>query len=141
MSEIPPTVTVTIAPIQRVNAPAIALMVMGIVGGLWALLVLMLNVLGAGLGTMVAEESGQDALEMMFSGAIGIGFSLIGVVLALLIVWGAIKMKQLQSWGAAVTASIIAMIPCISPCCLLGLPIGIWCLVVLFDSSVKSAFR
>jgi hypothetical protein len=38
-------------------------------------------------------------------------------------------------------ASIIAMIPCVSPCCLLGLPIGIWALVVLMKPEVKSAFH
>jgi hypothetical protein len=32
------------------------------------------------------------------------------------------------------------MIPCISPCCLLGLPIGIWALVVLLKPEVKAAF-
>ena len=39
------------------------------------------------------------------------------------------------------TATILAMIPCISPCCLLGLPVGIWSLVVLLDENVKASFR
>jgi hypothetical protein len=33
------------------------------------------------------------------------------------------------------------MIPYISPCCCLGLPIGIWALVVLNNEQVKSSFR
>lgn len=49
-------------------------------------------------------------------------------------------MKQLQKWTLAVTASILAMIPCLGPCCLIGIPIGIWALVVLFKPEVKSAF-
>jgi hypothetical protein len=36
-------------------------------------------------------------------------------------------------------ASIFAMLPC-NPCCLLGLPIGIWALVVLSNEDVKDAF-
>jgi hypothetical protein len=32
------------------------------------------------------------------------------------------------------------MIPCLSPCCCLGLPIGIWALVVLLDNNVKASF-
>jgi len=40
-----------------------------------------------------------------------------------------------------VAASIIAMIPCVSPCCCLGLPFGIWALVVLARPAVKSAFQ
>jgi hypothetical protein len=50
-------------------------------------------------------------------------------------------MKKLESYGLAMAASIIAMIPCVSPCCLLGLPIGIWALVVLMKPEVKSAFH
>jgi hypothetical protein len=50
-------------------------------------------------------------------------------------------MKNLQSYGLAMTASIVAMIPCISPCCILGLPFGIWALVILNRPEVKAAFR
>jgi hypothetical protein len=32
-------------------------------------------------------------------------------------------------------------VPCISPCCLVGLPIGIWALVVLNKPEVKSSFH
>jgi hypothetical protein len=39
------------------------------------------------------------------------------------------------------TASILALAPCISPCCLVGLPIGIWALVVLSKPEVKSSFH
>ena len=38
-------------------------------------------------------------------------------------------------------ASILAMIPCLSPCCLIGLPIGIWALVILMKPEVKAAFK
>lgn len=140
MSESPPTVTVTIDPSQRVNAPAIALMITGIIGGVLAVLSLALNILGVGMGSMIARESGQDALGMMFSGGMGIAVSLVNIALAAFIIWAATKMKNLQAWPACVGASIIAMIPCVSPCCVLGLPIGIWCLVILFDQKVKAAF-
>ena len=67
--------------------------------------------------------------------------AIIGLVVGALILFGAIKMKNLESYGLAMTASIIAMIPCVSPCCLLGLPLGIWAVVVLNNPEVKSAFR
>jgi hypothetical protein len=141
MSESPPTVTVTIDPRQRINAPSIALMITGIVGGLLSLLMLIFNVFGFGLGALIAEEAGEDALEMLFSGGLGAVSSLVGLAIAGFIIYGASKMKDLLAWGVAVAASIVAMIPCVSPCCVLGLPIGIWCLVVLFDQQVKSAFN
>jgi hypothetical protein len=44
-------------------------------------------------------------------------------------------------WTVSFIASILAMIPCFtSCCCLVGLPIGIYALVVLNKPEVKSAF-
>ena len=60
---------------------------------------------------------------------------------AAVVLVGAIKMKNLQNYGLAMTSAIIALIPCFSPCCVLGLPFGIWALVVLSDNRVKAAFQ
>ena len=50
------------------------------------------------------------------------------------------KMKNLESYGYALTASIIALLPC-QYCCVLTLPFAIWALIVLNQPDVKSAFR
>ena len=71
----------------------------------------------------------------------GVCQSVIGIVVAIVILLGAQKMKQLEAYGFALTSAILAMIPCISPCCLVGLPYGIWSIVVLSESQVKHAFR
>jgi prolipoprotein diacylglyceryltransferase len=76
----------------------------------------------------------------MFSGGIGIVGSLIGIAMAGFIIYGAMLMQKLQKYNMAMAASVIAMIPCISPCCLIGLPIGIWAIVVLVKPEVKAAF-
>ena len=47
-------------------------------------------------------------------------------------------MKRLQAYGLAIAASILAMI--VAPCNLIGLPIGIWALVVLSQRDVRAAF-
>jgi hypothetical protein len=49
-------------------------------------------------------------------------------------------MLHLKNYGLCVAAAIIALVPCTSPCCCLGLPIGIWALVVLTKAEVKTAF-
>jgi len=77
----------------------------------------------------------------VFSGTIGIAQSTLGIVISGLVILGTIKMRRLESYGLAMTVSILAMIPCISPCCLLGLPFGIWSIVVLNQPHVKDAFR
>jgi len=139
MTEPPPPVTSVTDPRQRVNAPAIALLIMAIVGGIFSIAGLLLNVLGVGLGAL--GGGGDEMIGTLMSGSLGMASSVIGLLLAGFIGFAAMKMKNLESWGMAVAASILAMIPCISPCCLLGLPIGIWSCVVLFDDTVKSSFR
>jgi len=57
-----------------------------------------------------------------------------------LIIVGAVKMMNLSSYGLAMTAAIAAITPCFYPCCVLGIPFGIWALVVLCDKNVKAAF-
>ena len=76
----------------------------------------------------------------MLFGPVGVALGIIGILVNLVILLGAVKMKKLESYGLAMAASIIAMIPC-QPCCLLGLPFGIWAVVVLSKPEVKSAFH
>lgn len=53
---------------------------------------------------------------------------------------GSISMLRMKSYGAAMTAAVLSVIPCCSPCLLLGIPFGIWALVVLNSADVKRAF-
>ena len=57
-----------------------------------------------------------------------------------LILFGSIQMLRFKMRGLAITASILSMINLGNCCCLLGLPFGIWALVVLFMEDVRSAF-
>lgn len=75
--------------------------------------------------------------QQVQSGAVNV-LALIGSVLIFL---GGSKMKQLQSYGLAMTGSIMATIPvCTNNCCCLSMPFGIWALAVLLNSDVKLAF-
>jgi len=64
----------------------------------------------------------------------------VGVILGIILIVAGIRMKRLQDYGMALTGAIIALVPCISPCCVLGLPFGIWAVVVLSDWRVHAAF-
>jgi hypothetical protein len=58
------------------------------------------------------------------------------------IVYGAMKMKEVRSYNLSLTAAILATIPlCSLPCCCLGTPVGIWALVLLMNQDIKTAFR
>jgi predicted Zn finger-like uncharacterized protein len=122
-----------------VAGPAVALMVLG---GL-DLVLIAVNVLLRlfGVGMMAAGGAGgrgadSDMMANMVGGIIG---SVIGLAFAVVILLGAVKMKKLESYGLCMTACILAMLPC-GNCCLLGLPFGIWGLVVLNKPEVKEAF-
>jgi hypothetical protein len=124
---------------ELVKGPAIGLIVTAILGGLVQILSLILNLAGASF--LASSQMPKEAWANMFSGTIGVVSSIIGILVSGLILFGGIKMQKLESYGLAMTVSIIAMIPCFSPCCLIGLPIGIWALVVLSKPEVKSAFH
>jgi hypothetical protein len=54
---------------------------------------------------------------------------------------GAIQMLRWRSYGFAMTAAVLSVIPCLSGCYCVGIPFGIWSLVVLSKPEVKQAFR
>jgi len=54
--------------------------------------------------------------------------------------WGASQMKGLLNYSHSRNAAIVACIPCVGPCCLLGIPFGIWALNILGRPEVYNAF-
>jgi ABC-type proline/glycine betaine transport system permease subunit len=137
----------TIAPLdpsKAVAGPAIALVItagLDLLGGLFFTFVSFLSLtVGSGFNRYNNFDD-AEVFEQLLSGAFGFVLFLGGAALSALIVYGAIKMMQLQSWGLSMTAAILAVIPCISsPCCVVGIPFGIWALVVLHRPEVRQAF-
>lgn len=125
---------------DQVNGPAIGLIVTAALGFCVQVLSLVMHL--AGTSIMAAQQQmGNEALANMFSGTLGVVMAIVGMLVSLFILFGALKMRKLENYGLVMTASIIAMIPCISPCCLIGLPIGIWAVVILSKPEVKNAFH
>ena len=105
---------------QQVQAPAIGLLVLGILSSI--------IVLG---GTIVLVSRGANVLVIP---AVLLLLALTGLMIV-----APLKMKRLESYELAVTASILAILA--SPSNLIGLAIGIWSLIVLSRSEVQSAFH
>jgi predicted Zn finger-like uncharacterized protein len=126
-----------------VSGPAIALMITGGLALGFSILGMVLNLTVGGLelggaappgGQHVDEaEAAGRMVGAVLGGIIGICWG--GIVLA-----GALKMKNLESYGLAMAAAIIAMLPC-NGCCILGLPFGIWALIAMNNPDVRDAFR
>ena len=128
---------------QMVSAPAIGLMVtagLGIAGGLVGLII-NLSLMGRMQSMPGVDPELARIIQMVSYGPIGIATKLIGMAVGALILFGAIRMQKLTSHGLAMTAAIVAIVPCFSPCCLLGIPFGIWALVVLSRPEVRSQFH
>lgn len=126
---------------QQVQGPAIGLLITAVLGILFALFGLLANLLGFGMASFEDLGGGYgDRYWSMWSGGMGIAMAILGLAVWGFVAWAALKMKALQQWTAAIVASVVAMIPC-SCACILGLPIGIWSLVILLKPEVKAAFK
>jgi hypothetical protein len=138
----PPTFVVTPPPVTAdpslVSGPATGLMIVGILEIIGHVLGLIFNLVGVSF--LAANQGANQPWANMMSGTMGVVTAIFGIILAGVVLFGAIQMKKLENYGLAMAASIIAMLPC-SACCLAGFPIGIWCLVVLSKPEVKSAFH
>src|SRR5437870_5260016 len=127
---------------EALAGPAIALI---ITGGLGLATFILDIVARIALGTAITSgllgkgnlgaAAGEKANELLY----GIIVDLIFLIFPGIVVTGAVKLKNVSSYGYGLTAAIIAMLPC-SGCCLLGLPFGIWALVVMHRDEVRRAF-
>ncbi|HEU6448816.1 MAG TPA: DUF4339 domain-containing protein [Verrucomicrobiae bacterium] len=130
--------------LRMVKGPAIALVVTAIIGLLCVAIGFVINI-SALMGHPLVPQQQLPDQQMQkffnsFGGGVGIIQDVIGAVVGVIVLIGAGKMQRLESFQFAMTAAIVAMIPCISPCCFLGLPFGIWALTVLNKPEVKSNF-
>lgn len=126
---------------NKVKIPAIGLIVLGVLGALLQLSSIFMGeidvqqLVDAGLKQEQAETIAKYAARG------GPVLSIVGMLISLFIAWAGLQMTKLRSWMACVIANVMVMIPCFtSCCCVLGLPIGIWGLIVLFNADVKRAF-
>lgn len=148
------------AALQRVKAPAVALMVaaiLNIVLAVWGLLQTIFfrpteEQINAELQPLkqLNNPEFQQTVERVihiFYGPFGTTFGIIngffGLAVSALILVGAVKMQSLRSHEMAFTAAVLAVIPGLTPCCgyIIGLAFGIWALAVLRRPDVKSQFH
>lgn len=90
----------------------------------------------------VSSLSPVEAFEQRFQIPFVIAASLGGILLlitSVIVAWGALKMRNLESYGLALAACIFAIVT--SPASLLGLVVGLWGLVVLLQPEVRKVFR
>ena len=124
---------------SKTLGPAVGLYV---TAGLWLAYGLfnIVVVMAAGAAARQPPPGADEATRMGFI----IGFYSSVFLLPLLnivILAGAVCLQTCRAYPMAMIACIIASIPCCSPIVVLGMPFGIWGLVVLMNDDVKRAFR
>ena len=128
---------------SKVQAPAILLIVfgaLGLLGSLWSFIGHSAEQYAPFLENPDLPEGARSFVSMMATN--GRWMALPGLLLSGLMLYGGLKMKDLQSYGLALTAAIIALVPClgVNGCCCIGMPVGAWALYVLTRPEVKGAF-
>ena len=134
-----------VPPAQQVSGPAILLMVTAGMG----VLLMLLSLGSSSLMHSLLAMGGQSQEMRDLAASVEASKTSTGNIIQLVIVlvasgvmfYGAMKMKNLQSFGLSMAAAIIAMVPCVQPCYCIGIPAGIWALIVLNKPEVKAAFR
>jgi hypothetical protein len=128
---------------DAVAAPAIALMVLGGTYVCISILALVLRLTGFSFMAPQEEERLMQNPGYKFGHQLGVTagviIEVVGMCLGGIMISGALQMKKLKSYGYALTATIVAMLPC-HYCCLLGIGFGIWALVVINRADVRSCF-
>ena len=131
------------AALRLVKGPAIALIVTASLGALYyAFSGVFTLITGGAMFNQEVPPNIPPEWESFIKGMQGPWAGVFSLALAALngfVLFGAIKMLRLQSRTLATVAAVTAMLPC-QCCCVLGLPFGIWALVVLNKPEVKSCF-
>lgn len=131
--------------LQLLNGPIIGLKVTAIIGLVLVAFALLINITTLmGIHLIPQQPMPDPQMQKLMNsigGGLGIVQDIVGAVIGVVILLGTGKMKRLESYQYAMMTAILAMVPCLSPCCFLGLPFGIWALVVLNKPEVKSQFQ
>jgi hypothetical protein len=129
--------------LQKMRAPAIALIISASLNGLAGLIELiagLFRLAGIGGGQMMPVND-AERIGYLTGTVIVYGSSLLTLLVAPVIIYGAIQMIKGKRYRLARIAAILAIIPFTSCCFLVSIPIGIWGLIVLSKSEVKAAFN
>ncbi len=80
----------------------------------------------------------EETPPLLLPAIVGHGLPLL---LLIAVMAGCFQMLRVESYSSALTAAIISVLPFCSPGLVLGIPFGIWAIVVLNNPRVKAAFQ
>lgn len=126
---------------NKLFLPACGLCFVGVMGmGASVLIGFLVGVLNAAQ----VKPNPDDPLAGIFSFVTspdGFFIHFISFFINVTVVVGGVQMMQVKIRPICYIATILAMINCATPTCLLALPFGVWSLIVLSQSDVARAFE
>jgi len=125
---------------SQISGPAISLIVVSIICLVLVAFGIVFDVIILATGftdEMIQPRGMPKSVQVM----IRMAWGLLLMVSNTVVLIGAIKMLQLKNYEFARISAIISVIPCVGPCCVLGIPFGIWALVVMGRPEIKNAFH
>lgn len=135
---------------MKINAPAIALVVVGALDLLQSVYALGRNLLGMNANSPPPRNI-QDNPELLefyesmrpYQFVTNVTMGSLALLCAVVIILAGVMMLQRKMYPLCVTGSILAAVPCLSflACCLVGEGVGIWALVILMSVDVKRSFQ
>jgi hypothetical protein len=128
--------------LEKVSLPAIFLMIVGCLGLGMSVLNITIELMGLNNDNpfQFNKPNPNDPNAKAAENVGKVIGGVVQVVWSLIVFFGGVQMKGLKSRGYVFFSCIWAMLPC-NLCCLLGLPFGIWGLVVVNDPVVRRGFE
>jgi hypothetical protein len=126
--------------IASVQWPAIGLIAVSVLMLALMLLAIPYDIYLLSSGKIDDVGVGASGIDSRTQTVVRITWGLLLLVSNILVLTGAIKMMYFKSLGWARLGAILAVIPCIGPGYFLGIPFGIWALVILGRPEVYNMF-
>jgi len=144
MADTPPEDTPPLAPqdLDRlVVPPAITMIVLAALSLLFNLIEIVFQPLGRLLDEALHELHYSGRSDFAFGTVLNVFSTLLSLAIAATVLFGGFQMLRKRSWVLALTAAILMMVPCLGPCCPIGIPVGVWALVILLKPEVRQALE
>jgi hypothetical protein len=118
----------------------IVLAVLGILGGIY---VIVSNIIVLANGGMPIDENIEPQARqiMELTVPISIVVGVISIFAQIFILLAGINMLRLRGRTMIIVGAIVASIPFMTPCCVTGMPFGIWALIVMNDPRAKQMIQ
>ncbi|HJN75232.1 MAG TPA: hypothetical protein QGF58_14990 [Myxococcota bacterium] len=126
----------------RASTPGTLLLLVGFLSIGMAALNMLNGLFGFADGVM-ASYTPDEEFGAAMSGTTAVLVGAFNLVFSCVIAAAGWRMRHLESHTLCMAGAILAAVPCLSgcSCCLVTIPVGIWCLQVLRDDMVRAQFH